>query len=273
MKYFVFILAFFFGTTAWSQSALNKKISVSFTQLKTEAALHIIERAASIKFGYNAEIFPADSLITGVFDNVELQIVLDKLLGKNYAYREKGNYIIIKSTKEIQAKNEKYIYTISGYIRDSETGETIAFASIYDSATLNATLSNEAGFYTLNVEQKPGEISQIGISKSAYKDTFILVKPADTKVLTVELDKIKDSMPVAALDSGKRNLDKNIFVNSLTNAKQRLQSLNLSKKFTKGWQVSFVPYLGTNGVLSGKVTNSASFNIIGGYAGGLNGVE
>lgn len=256
-----------------AQSILSQKITVSFTNIKTDEALRLIEKSTGIHFAYNADIFNNDSSISAAFDNIELHAVLDYIIGKNYAYREKGKYIIIKSTSEIQSKNEKYIYTISGYIRDSNTGETLAFASIYDSATLNATLSNESGFYSLNIEKKPQEIAQIGISKENYRDTFVMIKPADSRILSVELNKIQNPNEAVGADSGKQNLDNNPVVNLLTNAKLRLQSLNLKKGFRRSSQISFLPYLGTNGALSGSITNDYSLNILGGYSGGVRKLE
>lgn len=274
MRKLIFLSLLIFSVyLAHAQSSLNKKMSIAFQNVKTEEALRIIEKNAEIHFAYNADIFSNDSLISAAFDNIELQFILEQLLGKEYAYREKGNYIIIKSTREIATKNEKFVYTISGYIRDSKTGETLSFASIYDSASLKATLTNESGFYSLNIEKMPQEISQIGISKENYKDTFILIKPADTRILSIALDKLADSTATIAQDSGKKNLDKYSLVNALTNAKQRLQSLNLTKNFKRGWQVSFLPYLGTNGTLSGSITNSYSFNVLGGYSGGFRALE
>jgi hypothetical protein len=210
-------------------------------------------------------------VISGAFSNVALHEVLDQILGKKYAYREKGNYIIIKSVQEIQQSQEKFIYTISGYVRDAETGESIPFASIYDSATLTATLSNELGFYALNLEQKTGENHTIGISKAAYQDTLIMVAPLDNKILAVQLEKLKDTSPTA--DTGVRNLDENVVVKTLTNAKLRIQAMNLQQDFRKGWQVSFLPYLGSNGAMSGSITNRYSLNVLGGYAGGFHGME
>jgi hypothetical protein len=256
---------------AHSQSILDKSISVSFQNQSPENALKKIESAAGIRFSYNSDIFLKDTQISAAFSNVPLHDILDQLLVNKYAYREKGKYIIIKSVQEIQRSQEKFIYTISGYVRDAQTGESIPFASIYDSATLNATLSNELGFYSLNIEQNPGETNTIGISKANYQDTLIMVAPLENKLLAVALAKLEDS--IITTDTGIQNLDKNAVVKTLTHAKLRLQALNLNHDFRQGWQISFLPYMGTNGALSGKITNRYSLNILGGYAGGFNGIE
>jgi hypothetical protein len=271
LLYLILTVGVVFSNPCIAQSKLDKPIRISFQQQKIENILKKIEAEADIRFTYNSDIFQQDTVISGAFLNVALHEVLDQILGKKYAYREKGNYIIIKSVQEIQQSQEKFIYTISGYVRDAETGESIPFASIYDSATLTATLSNELGFYALNLEQKTGENHTIGISKTAYQDTLIMVAPLDNKILAVQLEKLKDTSPTA--DTGVRNLDENVVVKSLSNAKLRIQAMNLQQDFRKGWQVSFLPYLGSNGAMSGSITNRYSMNVLGGYAGGFNGIE
>jgi hypothetical protein len=60
----------------------------------------------------------------------------------------------------------------------------------------------------------------------------------------------------------------------LLSPRQKIQSLNLKKFFTsRPFQVSFTPGLGTHGSLSSQVINNFSFNILGGYNGGVNGLE
>ncbi|MBS3914467.1 MAG: hypothetical protein KG003_08205 [Bacteroidetes bacterium] len=251
---------------------LNQKITIQFENKKAADFLHQIETKSNARFAYNAEIFNDGPVYNGNFVETELITVLEKTLGNQIVFREKGKYIILKSTSEIVAKNEKFVYTISGYVYDASNNTILPFASIFDSATLKSTFSDSSGFYSLSIEQNPDQERQIGISKANYRDTFILVKPIDNRQLSIALEKWqpKDTIYV---DSGKTKLDNDALVNLLTNAKQRLQSLNLKRKLTKHWQVSFLPYLGTNGSMSGAVTNNISLNILGGYSGGIQGAE
>lgn len=269
------ITVLFFATiNLKAQSILSKKIDVSFSHLPIEKALKVLEQQSGVSFAYNTEIFSGDSTYSANYTQTELITILDGTLGKKYAYREKGKYVIIKSTGEIIAKNEKFIYTISGYIHDAQTGEIIPFASIYDSATLRSTLSDANGFYEIKVEQNPTEVRNIGISKQNYRDTVIIIKPIDTRSLSIQLKKIEDTVKIKNVqDSGKIFLDKNALVKTLTSYKQRMQNSNIQSTLTRGWQVSFLPYLGTHGTMSGKVSNHVSLNILGGYNGGFRGAE
>lgn len=54
---------------------------------------------------------------------------------------------------------------------------------------------------------------------------------------------------------------------------QKLSNRNIRDSFERDWQVTFLPPLGSNGALSGRVTNKFSLNVLAGYNGGVNGVE
>jgi hypothetical protein len=60
----------------------------------------------------------------------------------------------------------------------------------------------------------------------------------------------------------------------LLSAQQKIQSLNLKRFFTtRPFQLSLTPGLGTHGSLSPQVINHFSLNVLGGYNGGVNGLE
>lgn len=60
----------------------------------------------------------------------------------------------------------------------------------------------------------------------------------------------------------------------LLSTKQKIQSINLRKFFTtRPFQFSLVPGVGTHGWMSAQVVNNFSFNLLGGYTAGTNGLE
>ena len=44
-------------------------------------------------------------------------------------------------------------YTISGYIEDNQSGESLIGVSIYDQNTYKGTASNQYGFYSLTLDE------------------------------------------------------------------------------------------------------------------------
>ena len=90
--------------------------------------------------------------------------------------------------------------------------------------------------------------------------------------LRVQKDSLVTEYTYVKADSAR--VEKTGMAKFLVSSQQRIQSLNLKKFFTtRPFQVSLTPGLGTHGSLSGQVTNNFSFNVFGGYNGGVNGLE
>ncbi|MBN2893855.1 MAG: TonB-dependent receptor plug domain-containing protein [Bacteroidales bacterium] len=92
-------------------------------------------------------------------------------------------------------------YTVSGYVEDSETGERIIGANVYDKNNpINGTSTNKYGFYSLTLNN--GNISLYGafISYAPFELNFEMTK--DTVInISLELDNALDEIIV----NGSRN--------------------------------------------------------------------
>ena len=62
-------------------------------------------------------------------------------------------------------------YTISGYVQEEATGETLIGVNIFDQATLTGTISNEYGFYSITLDEGDYNIvySFIGLETNIQK--------------------------------------------------------------------------------------------------------
>jgi hypothetical protein len=106
------------------------------------------------------------------------------------------------------------------------------------------------------------------------KETSVIISPEDYLVS----DSIKEKTPetIAAIPSfpDSAGVERTGMGKFLLSAKQKMQSINLRKFFTtRPFQLSLVPGISTQGKMSGQVVNNFSFNLLGGYTGGTNGLE
>lgn len=105
--------------------------------------------------------------------------------------------------------NSIYIFaqnhTISGYITDTETGETLIGATIFDKEALSGTISNEYGFFSLTLKKSKPTLtfSYIGYEEQDIKldliksETFNLaLKPNALMLNEVVISTTKRSNPV-----------------------------------------------------------------------------
>lgn len=299
-------LLIFFVVVCWpmlavTQNILDKPISISIQRQRLDDVLEIISNKGGFTFSYNSNAINRDSLISINANNKTIRQVLDMIWKSGYEYKQSGNYIIIRKVVPVienKPPPEKY-YTITGYIIDNETGQKVSDASIYEKQQLAATLSGQDGFFTLRLKAKYSRPA-ITVSKEFYLDTTISIPskqsqqisvivrgallappvaivevllPPETIVSQLMLpDTVEQPILISADDTLK--VEKKWLGAIMVSSKQKIQSLNLRKFFTeRPFQVSFTPGISSHGKMSGQVINHLSVNVLGGYTGGLNGVE
>lgn len=252
------------ATNSYSQSLLNKNITIEANKKPLKEVLKTISNKGQFHFSYNSNIIREDSLVTISVKDKPVSHILDALFNGNVEYKEKDNYIILQRALGY--------WHVSGYVIDETTGERIPNASVYEKNQFVASLTDDRGFFKLKLKDRM-QPATISISKAWYADTSLPVKPGIESEITVSilpkafaLDSVVISPHAAVEDTwlGK------FFLSS----RQRMQSLNLSKFFVDmPYQASVLPGIGTHGKMGGQVTNKVSFNMLGGYAAGVNGAE
>lgn len=267
---FITLICICFANRLAAQQLLQVTVSLEVKKLPLDKVLEQVGRQGHFYFSYNSTLIRGDSLVTLTVRNKTVKQVLDLLLGGSIEYHPSGDYIILQAASP--PPQTAYWY-ISGYIQDAMSGDKISNASIYERQHLAGTISNEDGFFRLRLKDKykyPPAIA-ISISRVAYADTFVMVRTGQDEQLTVGLLPVSGELsPVILSPRVERNWLARLFLSS----SQTVQSINLRNFFAdKPFQVSFAPGLGTHGKMGAQVVNKLSFNILGGYTAGSNGLE
>ncbi|HVU95802.1 MAG TPA: hypothetical protein VHE34_11290 [Puia sp.] len=298
MRHYLLLILLHLAVVSRAQSILDQSIHIKITQQPLGRALEIIGAAGKFTFSYNSTILNKDSVITLPEQTNTVRGILDKLFNGRLEYHEDGRYLILLPAappKALPPPEPKH-YLITGVILDEVTREKVPDASVYDPNRMIATLSKEDGSFVIKLRSsaEPGSLT---ISKEFYLDTTIHL-PGDAGRLTILLSPAFSTSPVTLspqttapdtinivlqADSAQiKTILKNDLVRVemtgfgrlLLSSRLKMQSLNLKKLFIqRPVQVSLLPRLSTNGALNSQVTNKFSVNIVGGYSGGLEGVE
>ncbi|MFN3380666.1 MAG: STN and carboxypeptidase regulatory-like domain-containing protein [Runella zeae] len=296
------------SASSWSQtSTLDKAISLKITNERLEEALKIIGERGGFNFSYNPKEFDINRRITLTASSKAVRQVLDEIFKGGAAYKERQGHIILQKV-EVQTEKPKDII-INGYIFDRETGERIAQASIFEKQTLISAVSNKSGYYRLKLPAslpKP----QLEVRKERYfgystavtapsLDISLLQMPLDSRLQPLSpqvkaatlppSDTLKVKVPLASSSpmlvsvdtvfspsKPKRQIIEDVeqtFVDAFASAKQAIHIKNVKDTLYRPFQVSFLPFIGTNHVMSGNVINALSFNIIAGYSLGVTALE
>lgn len=87
--------------------------------------------------------------------------------------------LILASCISAYAQN----YTISGYVKDAETGEKLISAGVFDAKTLKGTITNTYGFFSLTLPKGQVDFTVSFVGYTSFKNTIELDKDVELNVI------------------------------------------------------------------------------------------
>lgn len=246
---------------ALAQNPLEKRLTVSIPTGSANAALTQLESICECRFSYNPALLPP-TIEGQSFTGESLERILRKLLKADYQPKSRGSYIILNAPMPLQ---EKTNLEIRGEIVDAATGEKLTNVTVYDVRNLIATLSNDQGKYDLKTDAETAELV-VAISKKDYQDTVVRVSDFVSPDFSLSL------RPITRPNYNIQEESTGVF-KKFTSKVFKEHDRNVQLYEERFIQISFIPGVGTNGILGGKVTNHISLNMVAGNANGLKGVE
>jgi hypothetical protein len=252
-------------------------VGVDVQGIRLDDALDKIGQAGKFSFSYNAALLPIDSLVEVHARGLPVRTVAGDLLGPRYLLRPVGNHVVIRRVDLDPEDMQPKYSDIEGYLIDATTGEKVRFATVYENARRTSVLSDPDGHYQIRV---PGQIRQVELvmSKRGYRDTVLVVDPVRMGSLTVGLQQDAAFHQVIAarrVSSVGLKAQENLpLVGLLVPESQQNLAANIDTSLRSfPFQISILPALGTNKLLSGGMDNNFSLNVLAGYCNGVNGVE
>ncbi len=242
---------------------MSKPAAVTVHQKPLKEVLNQLGRQGGFTFSYNSDIIPGDSMVSIHAQHKPIKQILDELFEGTMEYRERKNHVIIQPVSE---------WEITGYILDKSTGQRLSDVSIYEPQQLVSSLTNTQGYFRLKLRNDNAP-KYITVRRMSYADTSVMVRPGRGTELFIPIT-AKDYTLDTVVVSNHKRMEDTWFGRAFISSKERIQSINLAGFFVdKPYQVSLVPGVGTHGKMSSQVENKFSFNILGGYSAGVQGVE
>ena len=270
-KHLFFYLLILIPLIGYSQeNILKRKINYAANNQRLESVLLGIANVGDFSFSYNPQIIAGDSLVNLNIENSTVKEVMDIIFMGNIVYKVSGNHLILLKDK-LEKSTEKINFSISGYVSDANTGQRLVSTTIYDVYTLASTITDEQGYYTLNLTKKYEEFG-LAFSKRDFVDTLILVQPADYN-LNIELRQKWSEEELAIkqpdLQTSVKPLESISMVQKFVPKDQYVRSDNIDIIERRPAQISLIPKIGTNTKMSGSIENSLSINVFAGYSAGV----
>ncbi len=274
-KRLVLCLIFFIPLYGFSQeNILKRKVNFQVENLALERVLLGLANVGDFSFSYNPQIILGDSLISMNVSDANVSDVLDRIFHGNIIYKVSGNHLILLKDKP-EKVNENVKYSVSGYVYDAKTGIRLSSTTIYDVYTLTSTLTDDDGFYQLNLTSKYEEFG-LAYIKTEFVDTLVMVQSADRKIdirLRPKWTQAELAVKEPEFQSSVKPLDNISIVQKFVPNDQFIRTKNIDVIEQRTAQISIIPKIGTNLKMSGSVENSFSLNVFAGYSAGVRVME
>lgn len=266
-----------FQTIGLAQNPLTKKIDVNVTNKSVEYILTTISTSAHIYFSYNPDMLPLDSVVSMHVTQKEIQHILTDLFTNRYVYKTAGQYIIIqkqKTSQQVTAAKQQKPVQVKGTIQEAGSGAGISNTSVYSINGKQQVLTDAHGNFELNVS--PNDDIAIAVNNQNYVDTLVVINSATDSTFTISLSSkpIQDTSLMTYVHAiSNQTVEQIKIVSKLLSKEILAHTANIDFFTERPFQISLVPYVGTNHTLSGTITNNLSLNVIAGYSYGLIGCE
>lgn len=156
-------------TVGYSQSATEKRLDYIAINKPLVVVLKDLSRKTSVPIIFSENKIPQRKKISIQVDDEQLiDIVRVVIRGTKLKADVAGDEILVFRPE----KNADASHTMSGYIRDSISGEPLGFADVYDIKSQRSVRSNSQGFYSLTL---PSGYYDIAFSYLGYAQDTILV--------------------------------------------------------------------------------------------------
>lgn len=161
------------------QQATMPRVTLDVKQVAIAEVLKDIEKQTGLSFTYESNLLRGVPAVTLKMEDQPLEVCLRRLFeATQISYQISGKFVILK-------RKARQV-TISGFIRDKASDESLIGASVFDPISRVGTASNNYGFFSLKL--MPGDVS-LQVSYIGYNSRLFKFDGLDRDTtLTVLLD-------------------------------------------------------------------------------------
>lgn len=188
---------------AQKSKAVDGPVTLKVKNMSMQSVLSLIEYQCSYKFAYNTTLILKQKDVTLDIKDVLLTELLPLLFRDTYI-----SYTIIDKQIVLQEIPSPKKVTISGYIKDSISGESLPGVIVYLPATKSGAISNSYSFYSMTVNE--ADSLELMVSFLGYKRKYLKVNAHNSLFLNFNLiqDEIQLEPVIINKDAPNDNLKK-----------------------------------------------------------------
>ncbi|CAN5564540.1 hypothetical protein BH11BAC2_BH11BAC2_11520 [soil metagenome] len=250
---------------------LERDVSIKVNDADIAEILKDISRQANFSFSYSPELISGMSKVNLNLVRKSVREVLNSIFNGKVTYKPKHNYLILLAAPVGPATDKsKEFFIISGYVTDKISGEKIPAVSLYDGKSMISAITNQYGYFSIKLEDPRVQLN-LRVSKQNYLDTIVVLRNLKNQSLSIGITPNIPLDTLASIDSLRER--EFTMMDFLIPDMSAINAANITDTIYRPYQVSFIPKVGTNMLLSGNVINDFSFNVLGGYSLGTRKLE
>lgn len=169
-----------------AQELLERKISIRLSNQPIDEVLRQIGNLGGFNFSYNPDVIDTRSLISLQVTNKSIREILNEIFKGKVTFKQRHGYLILQKSQKAEAETPAD-FNLNGYIIDKNTGDKLANASIYEPVTLASTISNQYGYYKIQLPTAPASI-RLEIRKEQYVGKTIIISNKRNTYLPIILN-------------------------------------------------------------------------------------
>lgn len=249
---------------------LEREVTLSISNESVPFVLNAISQQTAVVFSYSPNVISTTNKISIDVKAKSVRHTLNTIFTGTVKYKVKGKYIILQKNEAL-AKEE---VVVEGYLYDSQTGDKLTNATVYNKEQKVSTITDEYGYFKLEVPTDAAN-PELKVSKEGYSDTLLAPISGNLNYVNVELStkqKIEETPlliePTLEKEKHRIKMPEWLIPNRLL-----INTKNISDTLFSKFQFSLIPFVSTNKLLSGKTVNDYSLNMTIGYVQGVRKVE
>lgn len=258
-KLLVFLLILLAATPALAQNTdLNKRITIVSKGRPLGDVLNELSEKTGLLFSFSNDQLDVTKSVSLSMKNKATKDVFEKLFtSQGLEYMMIDNQVVLKIPKkkpEEEKSKTKSKYTISGTLKDKETGETLIGATVWINGTSTGVVTNNYGFYSLTLEEGDytvvyssigfvKQIMQVELTKNKKIDLHLNFDNSLLQEIVITADEkeaIKPSNDLARIDIHPRTVSDLPGFMGETELIKTLQAVPGFKSFGDGSAIFYV---------------------------------
>ena len=190
----------------------NRPLSLHFDEASMREVLDRIESQTGLSFSYSSRLIDEDEAVSIHLTNVDLEEALQVLFSdRRVTYEVVERQIVLKKARRSREEEPVAVpidsssvelekYTVSGYVKEAESGEVLIGATVSIPDGSEGTITNNYGFYSMTLRK---EVGHLLCSYVGFLTRLITVQAGGNQMVHFSMEKEVAQLSEVTIYSGE----------------------------------------------------------------------